>query len=172
MAGESDELFELRALVGCPDVLQVAMGARTVIRMALLDQDLGVLPMSTSVCAAAFGAGDPLPPELGFRWLTPGGYRAIRQASRQGPIGYVEIHYTVASVWEAAGVWVDGVPVYGPDYLLPVRAHPLDEPTPVGEALRRLGVLTDDIPDEVAAIGLDRFRSTDDWFTMAAQTIP
>ncbi|MBC3194908.1 hypothetical protein H7X46_28035 [Pseudonocardia sp. C8] len=170
MEGTVEDLFELRALVACHDVL-LSIACRAA-RVAALRDDLYVLPLPKMLDAGVLGVqGVPVPPETGFRWMTPAIYEVIGHASFVGPVGYLEIHCTVTSARQAAAVWVNGSAAYGPDYLLPSRAHPVREPTPVGEALSRLGLLTDGLSEELAVSGLDRCRSTDDWFAMADQVV-
>ncbi|MFB9745126.1 hypothetical protein ACFFOU_28770 [Pseudonocardia sulfidoxydans] len=169
MINDCGVLVELRALVGCVDVMRAVPLCRPASRVAPLEQDLAMIPLPAGSCGAVAGSRAKMMPRLGFRWMTPGVYAALIHASYRGPIGYFEIEYTAYSGWEAAAVWVEGVLAYGPEHSAPLRTGPLGDATPVAEALRRLGALVDEVPDEVVTVGLDRFRCTKDWFAAASE---
>lgn len=156
--------YELRAMISFPDVLTPLAATRPPARVALLDQELALLPVTTEVADALHCSHVQPPPETGFRGLTAGVYAALRVASMAGPIAYVEADYLGRDGWQAAAVWSERLIVYGPEYLHPTEPFPPGGEAPIAVALRRLGAIAVDKNDEFVAVGLGRHRSTDDWY--------
>jgi len=171
MFDDEETLVELRALVGYRDALQDLPWCCPAVRIVPLEQGLAMVPLpareSARGSANAWGSRSRSS-RLGFRWVTPAAHRAVVRASHRAPIGYLEVEYTLRTVWEAAAIWAEGALVYGPRCAGPLRTGPVGGPTPVNTALQRLGVLADEVPDETLAAGLDRHRSTADWYASAA----
>ena len=159
--------YELRAMISFPDVLTPLAGTRPPARVALLDQELALIPVTDDVAAALHCSHVRRPPETGFRALTAGVYAALRVASMAGPIAYLEADYMGRDGWQAAAVWSEGVAVYGPEYLHPTEPFPPRGEAPIAEALRRLGATPIGRRDEFVAVGLGRHRSTAAWYRAA-----
>lgn len=160
LSGGSESISELCGVVGCPDVLVPLGLAVQGTAVVPLEQELALVPLP---CVPDDGEG-PVLPETGFRRLTVPLRRLLLEASAVGPVGYLEFRYADDEVHEAAAVWAHRLLAFGPEYLSPAVAQPLDAVTPVAEALRRLGALAEnDRPDEAACIGLDRCRTSAEW---------
>ena len=160
--------YEIRAMVSFPEVLTPLAATRPPARVALLDQDLALIPITADVAAALHCAHVRPPPETGFRALTAGVYAALRVASMAEPIAYLEADYMGRDGWQAAAVWSEGVAVYGPEYLHPAEPFPPRGEAPIDEALRRLGAMPVGWHDEFVAVGLGRHRSTAAWHRSCA----
>ncbi len=77
-------------------------------------------------------------------------------------VAYLEAEYFGGASSETAQVWDGGHVVLGPLHLAENEPPPADG-SPISQALRRLGVDKRDHHDEFDAVGLGRFRETDDW---------
>jgi len=87
----------------------------------------------------------------------------LAQVSRAGPLAYVEADFFGGVGEQRAAVWEAGALVWGPTGIEPQQATP-PEGTPISQALRRIGVTrADPVWDEFDALGLRRYRHTDDW---------
>ena len=130
--------YEIRAMVSFPEVLTPLAATRPPARVALLDQDLALIPITADVAAALHCAHVRPPPETGFRALTAGVYAALRVASMAEPIAYLEADYMGRDGWQAAAVRIrPGVPPPGATVPAPRRgSHRRGAPAPRRDAGR------------------------------------
>lgn len=154
-------------MISFPDVLRPLSATCPAARIVLLEQDLALIPVTNDVAASLHCSHVRLPPETGFRFLTPGVYEAVRVASMAGPIAYIEANYLGHDGQQAAAIWAERAIAYGPTYLHPTEPYPADGATPITETLRRLGVMPDGRDDEFIAVGLGRHINTTDWHRSA-----
>jgi hypothetical protein len=76
-----------------------------------------------------------------------------RKLSRHGLIAYLEAEFFGGSGEQAHVLFKDGVAL----------GSPVIAEDAINQALRHFGILPDGHHDEFAALGLGRFRDTDDW---------
>ncbi|MFI7122933.1 hypothetical protein [Amycolatopsis sp. NPDC049868] len=86
----------------------------------------------------------------------------LAECSEHGAVAYVEAEYFGGAGTQSAQVWERGETVLGPLHVGEDDPRPADG-SPISQALRRLGVLKGDYFDEFDAVGLGRYRNTDDW---------
>ncbi|MEU7086986.1 hypothetical protein [Streptomyces achromogenes] len=99
---------------------------------------------------------------LGFQRLSAGFEGILAGWSVAGPLTYVEAEHFGGVGEQRAVVWADGDLVLGP-LDVPVKRWFSRSVGPVSQALRRLGARRGIDGDEFDAVGLDRYRWTDDW---------
>jgi hypothetical protein len=128
-------------------------------------QGLHLLPMTDDFFDEVRQSG--VPASLHNFWTLPGGFdRLLAAWSVKGPVAYVEAEYFGGAGTQAAAVWHGGVLALGPlvetgDPRYPAR------PSPISQALRRLGVSPEAHLDEFEAVGLGRHRDIDGWLDEA-----
>lgn len=156
--------YELRALVG-GSTASVAAARLAGVRPAQLTNGYGLVPI-TDEAFDRLGDEGPMPFGEVFCFLSAAIESLARQASAQGEIAYLEadifggIGSQVMVVWGAGQVsagpvtttfgWPPPDPSSSPDWAF-------------NQALRHLGVERSDSFDEFDALGLGRYRNTDDW---------
>lgn len=155
--------YELAALIATADELAPLVAGRPQARLVPLHQDLALVPVTRALLGALDGAGEPLPPETGFRIWSPGVLALLVEGSGAGPVAYVEADYHGRDGRQTAAVWLHGHAVYGPEILGHSEPFPDTGGGPIGEALRRLGACAVGRRDEFVAVGLGRCRRTEDW---------
>ncbi|GAA4804613.1 hypothetical protein GCM10023200_47470 [Actinomycetospora chlora] len=161
--------YELHGVVSGPEVAEFLTERSSHVRPVLLDgAELVLVPMCPELAADIDLDGPPLDPaddfELLSRWMTA----VLTAASRHGPVVYLETEYTGGVGWQSAVVWLDCHVVLGPDVLesgdpFPAVTEPGRGGSPIVRALRYLGVEAVGRHDEFVALGLGRFRSTEQW---------
>ncbi|MET7609990.1 hypothetical protein [Streptomyces seoulensis] len=128
--------YVLLGVVGGAELLGRVSGARVV----ALGQGVGLLPdVRGAVSDGELGA-----------WSAAGAVARV-EAEFFGGLGE-----QWATVWEGGGV------ALGPLHLAEGEPFPA-EGSPISRALRRLGVVAGAGEDEFAALGLGRYRATEDW---------
>lgn len=152
--------YDLHAVIADEETLRVATRNLSAARPVPIGQGLSLLPMTdalfeTVACGSGAGA-------LGFRRLPAGFEKTLALWSAGGPVAYVEAEYFGGVGEQRAAVW-DG----GTLALTPLHVDE-DEPfpsagSPVSQALRRLGVVTNADEDEFSAVRLDRHRHSEAW---------
>lgn len=136
------------------DELRLRLGT---VRIVALPQSMWLLPVTTEVLRAA-GAGENI---RGLRDATTALVRVLEAASTGGPLVYVETEYFGGAGHQAAMVVRDGqcASMASTDEEAPIG----DDAKPISTALRTIGVERGAAYDEFDAIGLGRFRSTEQW---------
>jgi len=158
--------YELRALAGrCEITAQAAPEAHgTAVE---LPQGYGLLPITDHVLERLGGA-DTSPFGEVFWFLSAGVEALARRISLAGDIAYVEAEFFGGNGTQAMVLWRGGEVCLGPITAeFPATAQdPSSSPQwPFNRALRELGVDRGDAFDEFDALGLGRWRHTDEWPT-------
>jgi hypothetical protein len=154
--------YELRAMVAPLAVLEPVAVACPDARLVALEQGLALIPVTAALASCLTGL-DPVPPETGFRALTPGLQDMLRTTSYAGRVGYLEADYLGRDGRQTAAVWHYGLIVCGPHILGVHESFPATGGGPIGAALRCLGTITTGRRDEFMTSGLNRRRRTEDW---------
>ena len=103
------------------------------------------------------------------RSLVVGDVQVVADASRFGPIAYVETDYFGSAGSQSAALWRDGALVMAlATEWAGGAGHP--DGAPINRALRGLGVAPDG-GDEFSVIGLGGYRSNDDIVTDAVEVV-
>lgn len=156
--------YELQALIGTLELLRVAAAEVPAARVVALAQGMALIPVTSGVLAALQGDGSVLKPVggSGFGWHSDGFELRLAAWSKAGPIACVEAEYYGGSGTQRAVVWENGRIVLGPLAIGEFEPAPAD--TPISQALRRLGVRTEEgRVDEFDSVGLGAYRSTGEW---------
>jgi hypothetical protein len=149
--------YDLQGVLGASEVL-AASRAYAHARLVPLGLSIWLLPMTDELHDEV--RGDGLVPMAGF-WKLPAGFAEVLAAwSGHGPVAYVEAEYFGGAGTQAAAVWDAGRLVLGP---ITVEEHAPADPSPISQALRRLGVSAGPHVDEFAAVGLGRHRDLEGW---------
>ncbi|WET77736.1 hypothetical protein P3102_27160 [Amycolatopsis sp. QT-25] len=126
------------------------------VRLVALGQNLFLLPLTE----ALFDTG--VPGFGGLRTASTDFARLLAECSEHGAVAHVEAEYFGGVGTQFAQVWDHGKTVLGPLRLAEDEPAPADG-SPISQALRWLGVLKGEHFDEFDAVGLGRYRDTDDW---------
>lgn len=122
--------------------------------------DIRLLPMTFALLdalpPAAEAEGAPPGEGWGFRFMDASVVAVCKDLSSSGPVAYVEADFFGGFGEQPVMVWREGQLIL---------ASKLDGIGPINEALRLLGVRRSETSDEFAAVGLGRFRSTEDRLT-------
>lgn len=151
-------------------VLQGVLGRSSVLEPCRLFEHARVVTLDQGVCLLLMsdeffdevrqGGAEPGLP--GF-WKLPTGFdRVLADWSIRGPVAYVEADYFGGVGTQVAVVWDAGQLVLGPVVELERPLAP-EDPSPISQALRRLGVSAHGHFDEFEAVGLGRHRQMQDW---------
>ena len=156
--------YELCALVADLPVLEaaVALAPYAGLSVVELPQGKAMLPVTSAVASALTGRGGPVPPETGFWLLSPGVVQLLADTSLAGPVAYLETDYLGHDGRQTAAVWVAGELAHGP-YILNRNEPFRPGRSPIGTALRQVGVLADGRRDEFMVLGLGVHRRTEEW---------
>ena len=150
--------------------LQGVLGRSSVLEPCRLFEHARVVALDQSVCLLLMtddffnevrqeGAEPGVP---GF-WKLPTGFdRVLATWSVRGPVAYVEADYFGGVGSQVAAVWDAGQLVLGPT-AEPEHSFTPEHPSPISQALQRLGVSARGHFDEFEAVGLDRHRNMEDW---------
>ena len=156
--------YALHAVIGAPEALEPIVEAYPHARPSLLDGgELALLPLCAQLYAQIDLEGFPVGPETGFERLSSGVAALVTACSRRGPIAYLEAAYEGDRGRQTAAVWLECRLVYGPRLLVPGEPFPGDGTSPIGQALRYLGVHPVGGRDEFVVLGLGRHRDTEHW---------
>lgn len=126
-----------------------------------LEQGFALVPYTGGAYDRFLGRhGEPLHP---FDRLGSTVAELLANASRRGPLAYVEAEYFGGTGEQHAAVWDGGVLAWGP-ISIGFRQAISAEGTAISRALRRIGVVnTGEAYDEFEAVGLRRHRHLEDW---------
>jgi hypothetical protein len=153
-------MYRLQAVIAAEHVLRDLTSVIQDARIVSLSQCLSLLPMTDALFDEVTVTDAP---QLdGFRKAPAGFDRALAACSANGPVAYVEADYFGGTGEQSAMVWDAGQVVLGHLHLAEKVPAPVIG-TPISQALRRLGVIKGDHPDEFDAVGLGRYRDTEDW---------
>ncbi|MBR7835569.1 hypothetical protein KDL01_20005 [Actinospica durhamensis] len=141
------------------EVIAVEFGPGT--RAVGLEQGFALVPYTGTAYDHFLGRhGEPLHP---FGSLRATVAALLADASRGGPVAYVEADYFGGTGQQHAAVWDGGVLAWGPMTIV-FRQKTPPQGTAISQALRRLGVISpDESQDEFDAVGLRRHRHLEDW---------
>jgi hypothetical protein len=122
-------------------------------RVASLDQGFGLLLVTD---APDSRCNDPIPPKIAA---------VAQELSLRAPVAYIETEYFGGAGGQRAALWRDGAIIQvcetsderGTEASTPLRDRPINT------MLRAIGVEIGPHLDEFEAIGLDQFRSHEDW---------
>lgn len=142
--------YSLRALVGSPAVLASATREHPLTRIVPLTHGLALIPLGDVLLKEIELGNEAATSVPGFLLLSSSLMAWVVRASEAGPIAYIEAEYYEAVRSLSASVWDKGRIALGP----------LHEKTALTRALAHLGVAD---ADPFTALGLDRFRSTEEW---------
>jgi hypothetical protein len=130
-------------------------------RAVELEQDFALIPYTGRAHDHFLDRhGEPLHP---FDRLGSTVAELLANASRGGPLAYVEAEYFGGVGEQHAALWDGGVLTWGPISIGFQQATP-PQGTAISQALRRIGVTcTGEAHDEFDAVGLRRHRHLQDW---------
>jgi hypothetical protein len=139
--------YAFHGFVAREATLRAAIGELPAPPLQTLRLGLAFLSLTDELAAALAGGGSTQPISVEVDRLTAGAAAWGAEASRRGPLVYVEGEVEAGSGWHAAVVWRDGAVVYGP--------FRLEDRAAVNGALRLVGVEPEAGGDELGALGLD-----------------
>ena len=147
--------YTLFALVGKEPELQTIAGKFKNAKMIMLDQGIGIIPMSGDLYNEMnnFESADAIE---NFIYLNTNIQNKILELVSTGTIGYIEADYSGGQGEQAGIVIKDGVR----DAFFSNRLGAINS------VLRRFGVKPSIGLDEFETIGLHKNRSVDDWLEM------
>jgi hypothetical protein len=158
--------YQLRALAGRYEI--TAQAAREARGVAVeLRQGYGLLPVTNHMLERLDGDG-AWPFSEDFWFLSPGLEALARRTSLAGDIAYLEADIFGGTGTQATVLWRNGEVCLGPvcGEFTATAPHPSSsQQWPFNQALRELGVDRGDAFDEFDAVGLGRWRHTEDWLT-------
>jgi hypothetical protein len=139
--------YHVHALVARRATLELAIEGASGARLLPLRFGLALLPV-TDELLATLGPPDAVdgPASIEFVRLTPALVRFAVEASRRGPIAYLECEMADGAGFHAALAWQGGACVFGP-------LHREDR-SPANAALRLLGVTASGGADEFTTLGV------------------
>ena len=157
--------YSLRALVGKPAVLASAIEEHLPFTRASgadpshtqivpLGLGLSLIPLSNTLLQELQGGEEAATSVPGFLMLSSSLMRWVMRASESGAIAYVEAEFYDVVRSQSASVWDRGQIALGP----------LHEKDAISRALAHLGVSA---VDPFAAVGLGRFKSTEEWLSLS-----
>jgi len=120
-----------------------------------LQQGLALLPLIKKLYDAIPNEEDTDLVNKHFSFLTPKIVRLIVKDSREEPIGYFETEYSGGVGDQGAILGKNGKIIFGPEV----------GSGSINRMLALMSVESNGIQDEFDAIGLGRFRDTEDWIT-------
>lgn len=158
--------YELRALAARHEV--TAQAARESCSTAVeLPQGYGLLPITSHMLERLDGDDGWRFGEI-FSFLSAGVEAVARRASLAGGIAYLEADIFGGTGTQAMVVWRGGEVCLGPvirEFTATAPDPPSSQHWPFNQALRELGADRGDAFDEFDALGLGRWRHTEDWLT-------
>jgi hypothetical protein len=158
--------YELRALAGRYEI--TAQAAREVRSTAVeLPQGFGLLPIPNHMPERLDGDGTWPFGEV-FWFLSVGVETLARRTSLAGDIAYLEAEIFGGTGTQAMVLWRGGEVCLGPvtmEFTATAPDPSSSQQWPFNQALRELGADRGDAFDEFDALGLGRWRHTEDWLT-------
>lgn len=104
--------------------------------------------------AAGIKLNDARKLEQGFAIMLEFDNNIIHELSAEGPIAFVETDYFGGAGTQSATVWLNRI------------KKDFNDIDAINQALKLIGVHADGYADEFDAVGLDRFRSNEDWLEL------
>ncbi len=159
--------YQLSAVVGDAELLREETSELDHAVLGQLRQDFALLPVTPQLVAELTGAppdyaaGEPDPEHPFTLVLSPALTDVLAGWSRRGPVAYVEAEFAGGHGRQAAAVWLDGEPVWGPR--LDTALDGPRERWPINAALVELGVEPGRWIDPFAELGLHVERDTAGW---------
>lgn len=162
--------YIVEAFIASREVMHFAVHSLPGARLVLLPQWLSLVPNTNNLFEREdLGPGSGVPSSL---WqlaeFSPQAYRWMKDASAKGPIGYIEVHFFGGIGKQVAFLMDKGQITLGP--LITIRRNAQYRMAVEGERygavnsiLAQLGVERQGGKDEFDTIGLNRFRSTQEW---------
>jgi hypothetical protein len=140
-----------------------------------LPQNFAIVPLTAVLCDdidELMNLSDPHP-FVEFDRLSAGVETVLRQSSRFGALGYIEINYSGSSGTQSAIAWSNGkilAGVFTSEMIWDVKSYKLNSTgkSAIDRVLSVLGVWTHQQKDESEMLGLANFRDTES----AASAIP
>jgi hypothetical protein len=165
--------YTLEAILGSDVVVRhlVAQLSEAPAVVVSLDQGIGMVPMTDELFdAVTEGTADHRP---GLHKLPESFEQLVADASRIGPVAYVEAELFGGVGSQCAVVWIGGHVILGPLTIEESEPFPV-EGSPISQALRILGVKAHGHFDEFDAVGLSAHRSNDSWLrhSIASMNMP
>jgi hypothetical protein len=167
--------YVLQAVLAPDRVLAAFAEGSAAARCVPLRGGYGLVPLTAEVLAELAPPEAREPPQvwaatefplIGEQPLPGPLLDALIEASRQGPIAYVEAEFFGGDGLQACVVCLNGSVTLGPLVVDSVDSDDL----PINRALRSLGVdVGRERHDELGWIGLDRARRTEDWLDDGAR---
>jgi len=160
--------YEVRGVIAGTALAQIIaddFGPGT--RAVNLEQGFALVPYTGRAYDYFLGRhGEPLHP---FNRLGSTVAGLLANASRSGPLAYVEAEYFGGAGEQHAAVWDGGVLTLGP-VSIGFQQATASQGTAISQALRRIGVIcTGATRDEFDAVGLHRHRHLEDWLPDMAE---
>jgi hypothetical protein len=149
--------YTLEAFIGPVAVLTQQITQLPNTKLVLLTQEIALAPMQYIKYAAADEEIKP------FWRLTKDKFELGSQLSAYGPIGYIEVEFFGGAGEQASVLWQNQKTIFGP--LLSEHSYDKEAAGAVNQLLQFLGVEKLDYYDEFEALGLSRFRNSEDWLT-------
>jgi len=149
-------MYSLCALIGTTNALNMEIPVYSSARTVRLDGGVSMIPLGEALLAeisesGGLGAGPSI--AGAFEFLGAGVEAWVRVLSAGGPTAYVETEYFGGEGFERSAVWSAGKLALGPH----------DAAGSINQALRALGVRSPTDNQEFELVGLNRFRSVEEW---------
>jgi hypothetical protein len=139
--------YNFHGFIGREATLRVAAKNLPMAKFEKLRFGLAFVPLTEELATALAGAGPTSAMSNEVEMLNRGAYEWAREASKRGPVVYVEAEVAAGTGWHAAVGFANGVSTSGP-----MR---LQGREPIINALKNLGIAKDPGKDEIATLGLD-----------------
>ena len=139
--------YNFHGFIGREATLRVAAKNLPMAKFEKLRFGLAYVPMTDELAAALAGSGATSAMSQEMELLNRGAYEWAREASKRGPLVYLEAEMVAGSGWHAAAGFASGMTTYGPTRL--------QEREPILNALKAMGIAKDPGKDELSTLGLD-----------------
>lgn len=149
-------MYSLCALLGDSTAFSLELPVYSSARRVDLKAGVAMIPLGEQLLAEIHASGTPAPtPSIAgaFEFLAPGVEAWVKVLSAGGPTAFVETEFYGGEGFERAAVWSMGKPALGP----------LDGAGSINQALRALGVKAPKANKEFETVGLDQYRSVEEW---------
>lgn len=154
--------YELRAVIAGAGLLEAETRDLAHAVLVPLEQNLTMLPITEEFFDSVASPGGSVGSAYRLRSLPHGFATTLEAWSYGGPVAYVYADFFGGIGRQEAAVWENGRFVVDPLHLSPrEKFGPVG--SPISQALRRLGVVSQPGSDEFEAAGLRRHRHIEDW---------
>lgn len=147
--------YVIEALLGPAEVLEPLTQAYRNARVVTLTDELAMIPM-VEILRNAIQRQNHDPekePSWPFWHFSPEGAMTVAETCERGALAYVEARFYAGVGTQSSVGWRDGA----------LRHGPVAASDAINQALRFLGVESEDGKDEFDTVGLGRHRLTDMW---------